>query len=168
MSKQKPLVSFIVAIAQNGAIGRDNKLPWHIPADLKRFKKITLGHTVVMGRQTLLSLPSGPLPKRRNIVLSSSMTDCFAGRCEIARSVEQVLALTQNEDEVFIIGGAVVFKQLLHLADKLYLTIVEADIEADTFFDEINYDDYLLVEHEKISNDPSVDFSYRYETWVRK
>ncbi|GAB1417676.1 MAG: dihydrofolate reductase [Bacteroidales bacterium] len=168
MTEKRPLISFIVAIAQNGAIGKDNRLPWHIPADLKRFKKITTGHTVVMGKQTLHSLPAGPLPNRRNIVLSRTLESCCDGRCELARSMDDVLRMTKGEEEVFIIGGAIVFRQYLPIADKLYLTIVEADIEADTFFDEIDFGAYQLVEQERIGYDSAVGFSYRYETWERK
>lgn len=168
MTEKRPIISFIVAIAQNGAIGKDNRLPWHIPADLKRFKKITSGHTVVMGKQTLQSLPAGPLPNRRNIVLSRSMGSCFDGRCELARSIDDVLRMTEGEKELFIIGGAIVFREFLPIADKLYLTIVEADIEADTFFNEIDFSTYQLVEQERIGHDSAVGFSYRYETWERK
>lgn len=163
-----PLLSIIVAIAQNNAIGKNNQLLWHISNDLKRFKSITLGHTVIMGKNTLFSLPKGPLPKRRNIILSSSMKDCFEGRCEIATSIEEVLEKVKTETEVFIIGGAKVYEQFLPLCDKLYLTIVEKDFEADTFLSAIHFDAFTLIEKEVITDDKSVDFGYRYETWVRK
>lgn len=165
---QKTIISLIVALASNRAIGKENQLLWHISGDLKRFKKMTLGHTIVMGRNTLLSLPSGPLPKRRNIVLSSSMPDCFGGNCEIAHSLDEVIEYTKNEAEIFIIGGGQVYKQFLPLTDKLYLTVVEKDFEADTFFPEVDFNDFELIEMERITDDPSVDFTYRYETWVRK
>lgn len=164
----KPYISIIVAIAQNNAIGKNNQLLWHIPADLKRFKKITAGHTVVMGKRTLFSLPKGPLPNRRNIVLSDTLTDCFGGGCETVHSLEEVFQKTSHETEVFIIGGGMVYQQFLPLADKLYLTIVEKDFDADTFFPDIDYTGFECVEKEKIEDDASVDFNYRYETWVRK
>ena len=166
--KTSPILSIIVAIAQNGAIGKDNQLLWHISNDLKRFKRITAGHSVIMGKRTLLSLPSGPLPKRRNIVLSDKLTDCFGGGCETAYSILDALKKVENETEVFIIGGGTVYEQFLPLADKLYLTIAEKDFEADTFFPEINFSEWELIEKEIIRDDSSVDFHYRYETWTRK
>ena len=165
---KSPLLSIIVAIAQNKAIGKDNQLLWHISNDLKRFKAITLGHTVIMGKHTLFSLPKGPLPKRRNIILSSTMTDCFEGRCEIAASIEEVLEKVKSGTEVFIIGGGNVYEQFLPLCDKLYLTVVEKDFEADTFLSALQLDAFTLIEKEVIADDNSVDFVYRYETWVRK
>ncbi|MBS4062823.1 MAG: dihydrofolate reductase [Bacteroidetes bacterium] len=162
------MLSIIVAIAQNNAIGKDNQLLWHISNDLKRFKRITAGHSVIMGKRTLLSLPSGPLPKRRNIVLSDKLTDCFGGGCETAFSIEDALKKVENENEVFIIGGGMVYEQFLPLADKMYLTIVEKDFDADTFFSEIDFSEWELIEKETIQDDSSVDFSYRYETWIRR
>jgi dihydrofolate reductase len=168
LKKSEPILSIIVAIAQNNAIGKDNQLLWHISNDLKRFKRITAGHSVIMGKRTLLSLPSGPLPKRRNIVLSDKLTDCFSGGCETAFSIEDALKKVENENEVFIIGGGMVYEQFLPLADKMYLTIVEKDFDADTFFSEIDFSEWELIEKETIQDDSSVDFSYRYETWIRR
>jgi dihydrofolate reductase len=168
LKKSEPILSIIVAIAQNNAIGKDNQLLWHISNDLKRFKRITAGHSVIMGKRTLLSLPSGPLPKRRNIVLSDKLTDCFGGGCETAFSIEDALKKVENENEVFIIGGGMVYEQFLPLADKMYLTIVEKDFDADTFFSEIDFSEWELIEKETIQDDSSVDFSYRYETWIRR
>ncbi|MDO8899179.1 MAG: dihydrofolate reductase [Bacteroidales bacterium] len=168
IKKTGPILSIIVAIAQNNAIGKDNQLLWHISNDLKRFKRLTAGHSVIMGKRTLFSLPSGPLPKRRNIVLSDKLTDCFGGGCETAYSIEDALKKIENETEVFIIGGGQVYEQFLPIADKLYLTIVEKDFDADTFFSEINFSEWELIEKEIIQDDSSVDFSYRYETWIRR
>ncbi len=160
-------ISIIVAIAQNNAIGLNNDLLWHISNDLKRFKKITAGHTVMMGKRTLESLPSGPLPKRRNIILSDIPNDQFEG-CESANSIAEALQLVDNEQEIFIIGGGSIYRQFLPLADKLYLTIVEKDFEADTFFPEIPFDQWELIEKEIVNNDPQNDFTYRFETYKRK
>lgn len=168
IKKSEPILSIIVAIAQNNAIGKDNQLLWHISNDLKRFKRITAGHSVIMGKRTLFSLPSGPLPKRRNIVLSDKLTDCFGGGCETAFSIKDALKKVENETEVFIIGGGMVYEQFLPLADKMYLTIVEKDFDADTFFSEIDFSEWELIEKETIQDDSSVDFSYRYETWLRR
>jgi dihydrofolate reductase len=168
IKKSGPILSIIVAIAQNNAIGKDNQLLWHISNDLKRFKRLTAGHSVIMGKRTLFSLPSGPLPKRRNIVLSDKITDCFGGGCETAYSIEDALKKVENETEVFIIGGGQVYEQFLPIADKMYLTIIEKDFDADTFFSEIDFSEWDLIEKEIIQDDSSVDFSYRYETWIRR
>jgi len=167
MEQKKPLITFIVAYSLNRAIGKDNQLPWHISNDLKRFKKITLNHTVIMGRSTFLSLPAGPLPKRRNIVLSRSLNQSDGTAFEVANTIDQVFEKVKGEDEVFIIGGASVFEQFLPLADKLFLTIIEKDIEADTFFPEVDFSNWKRLSQETISDGPQNDFVYRYETWVR-
>lgn len=167
MTTSKPILSIIVAIAQNNAIGLDNKLLWHISNDLKRFKRITAGSTVIMGKKTLESLPNGPLPKRRNIILTDTPTDQFAG-CEKAESINEAIEKVKNETEVFIIGGGSIYRQFLPLADKLYLTIVEKDFLADTYFPEIPFDEWELIEKETINDDPQNEFSYRFETYQRK
>ena len=160
-------ISIIVAIEQNNAIGLNNQLLWHISNDLKRFKKITAGHTVIMGKKTLESLPSGPLPKRRNIILSDIPNDVIEG-CETVNSIQAALNLVKNEDEVFVIGGGSVYRQFLPLAHKLYLTIIEKDYDADTFFPEIPFNDWESIEKEIVNNDPQNNFVYRFETYIRK
>lgn len=167
MTEKRPILSIIVAIASNNAIGKDNQLLWHISADLKRFKRITAGHSVIMGKRTLASLPGGPLPKRRNIILTDQQTDSFPG-CEVAFSIPEAIQMVSNEDEVFVIGGGSVYQQFLPLADKLYLTIVEKDFEADTFFPEIPFSQFQLIEKERIDNDPQNDFTYRFETYQKR
>lgn len=129
-------ISIIVAIAQNNAIGFENKLLYWLPNDLKRFKALTTGHTIIMGRRTFESLPKGALPNRRNIVLSRQDIE-FPG-AERYASLEAALSQCKDEEEVFIIGGASVYQEALPLADKLYITHIE-DIpsEADAFFPEI-------------------------------
>ena len=125
----RPPVTLIVARAENGVIGRDGKLPWHIPADLKRFKALTMGSAMVMGRSTFDSLP-GLLPGRRHIVLTRN-PDWTADGAEVAHSVEQALALAANE-RVSVIGGAEIFGLFMDLADRIELTDVLADIDGDT------------------------------------
>ncbi|HPE43104.1 MAG TPA: dihydrofolate reductase [Bacteroidales bacterium] len=166
MSK-KPLISLIVAMAQNRAIGINNNMPWHLSADLKRFKKLTSGHSVIMGRKTFESLPGGPLPNRRNIILSETLNP-VPKSCEKVESIAEALRLTNQEQEVFVIGGGSIYEQFLPLADKLYLTIIEADFEADTYFPFINYNDWELTEKEVMDNDLQSDFVYRFETYERK
>jgi dihydrofolate reductase len=136
------MIAIIAAVARNLAIGKNNDLLCHIPGDLKRFKCLTLGHTVVMGRHTLESLPNGAaLPNRRNIVITSS-PETLPADCLPARSVNEALRLASNDDKVFIIGGGSVYKQTLAQADHLFLTWINHDFEADTFFPEINFDEW--------------------------
>ena len=125
----KPHIILIVARATNGVIGRDGKLPWHIPADLKRFKALTMGHPMIMGRKTFDSLP-GLLPGRRHIVLTRDR-EWGAEGAEVAHTVEEALGL--GGDRVWVIGGAEILAQFLPLADTIELTEVLADIDGDTF-----------------------------------
>lgn len=127
------MISIIAAVAKNRAIGFQNKLIYWLPNDLKRFKALTTGHTIIMGRNTFLSLPKGALPNRRNIVLTHSLK-AFEG-CDVYPSLEEALAHCNKDEEVFIIGGASVYEQALPLADRLFLTeIDDTPAEADTFF----------------------------------
>lgn len=140
----KPNLSIIVAVAQNWAIGKDNDLLWHISDDLKRFKSLTSGHSVIMGRRTFDSLPKKPLPRRRNIVLTHDEAFRFdtpptaTGTVEIAHSVSQVLSMTEGEEEVFVMGGAAIYRLFLPMASRLYVTWVYSDFEADVYFPAID------------------------------
>lgn len=125
-------ISIIVAIASNNAIGKNNQLLWHVPADMKYFKKITTGHTVIMGKNTFLSLPGGPLVNRRNIVISDDPDDHFKG-CVTVNSINEAIELCDEEIECFVIGGASVYRQFLPFATRLYVTKVNKSFEADTF-----------------------------------
>lgn len=132
-------LSIIVAIAKNNAIGLDNKLIYWLPNDMKRFRTLTTGNAIIMGKKTFESLPKGALPNRRNIVLSrTSAKDAFPG-AECYATLDEALEACRNQDEVFIIGGASVYEQALPVADRLCLTCVD-DIpsEADTFFPEFD------------------------------
>ena len=127
-------ISIIVAIARNHGIGFENKLLYWLPNDLKRFKALTTGHTIIMGRKTFESLPKGALPNRRNIVLSRREGAAFAG-AECFPSLEIALSHCKEEEEIFIIGGESVYKQAMDLANRIYLTRVEDSTkEADAFF----------------------------------
>ncbi|MDR1950692.1 MAG: dihydrofolate reductase [Bacteroidales bacterium] len=160
-------ISIIVAIAENLAIGKDNDLLWHISEDLKRFKRITLNHTVVMGLNTFYSLPVRPFPNRRNIVIVDETSVKIDG-CEMAYSIEEAVDLCDNNKENFICGGASIYRQFLPLVDKLYLTVVYKDFEADTFFPEINYDEWNLIEKSEKLFDEKTQLTYAYLTYVRK
>lgn len=126
------LLSLIVAVARNGVIGRGNALPWHLPADLKHFKAVTLGKPVIMGRKTFESI-GRPLPGRKNIVVTRNAGFRAEG-CEVVASLEAALAVCVDAEEVFVIGGAQLYAEALGKADRIYLTRIEADIEGDTFF----------------------------------
>lgn len=129
------MISIISAVAQNGAIGFENKLIYWLPNDLKRFKALTTGHTIIMGRRTFESLPKGALPNRRNIVLSrSGKAEDFPG-CDLYRSLEEALAHCQAAEDVYIIGGHSVYRDAMPLAHRLCLTLVhDTPKDADTFF----------------------------------
>ena len=138
-------LSIIVAVAKNYAIGKNNQLLWHISEDLKWFKKNTAGHTVIMGKNTFYSLPIRPLPKRRNIVISDIKGEQIEG-CEMAYSIDEAIALADSNNENFIMGGASIYKQFFPLSQKLYITWVNADYNADTFFPEIKESEWKLKE----------------------
>lgn len=148
------IVSIIVAMARNRAIGRDGTLPWHLPEDLAHFKSITWGHTIIMGRHTFESLPHGALSGRRNIVVSTTI-DTIPG-CEVCASLEEALKLTaQNEnsgtaDEVFVIGGAALYQTALPLACRMYITFVDQEPkDADTFFPDFDTSKWQETEREQ-------------------
>jgi len=151
-------ISIIVAIAKNKAIGKDNQLLWHIPADLKRFKTLTTGHTIVMGKRTFYSLPIRPLPNRRSIVITDIPNEIIPG-CTMAYSIEHAIELMDPNAENFIIGGGSVYSQFLPFTNKLYLTIVNQDFEADTFFPEIDFSQWKTLLTEDHS-DEQLPYSY--------
>ena len=138
-------ISIIVAIAENYAIGLNNDLLWHISDDLKRFKKLTTGNVIVMGKRTYHSLPKGALPNRENMVITDQASEVIDG-CTMAYSIEDSIEKMSSEKENFIIGGGMVYKQFLPIANKLYLTRVHESFEADTFFPEINFDEWKVIE----------------------
>ena len=142
-------ISIIVAVAKNRAIGKDNLLLWHLSDDLKRFKKLTTGHTLIMGRNTFLSLPNGALPNRRHIVITDRVDEAFDG-CEMARSIEEAIKLAGKDEECFVIGGGMVYAQFLPMAGKLYLTQVHESFEADTFFPEIDFSQWKALVTEEV------------------
>jgi dihydrofolate reductase len=158
--------AIIVAIANHNAIGKDNQLLCHLPEDLKHFKEITHGHTVIMGRNTFLSLPKGALPNRRNIVLSPD-DETFPG-CETVHSIDEALQVCANEQKVFFIGGAMVYHQTYPIVDKLYLTKVHADFDADTFFPEIDYSLWQQTFYELHEATAESPLAFAYENYERK
>ena len=159
------MISIIAAVAKNRAIGYKNKLISWLPNDLKRFKALTTGHTIIMGRNTFLSLPKGALPNRRNIVLSRS-AKVFEG-CDVYPSLEEALAHCTPDEDIYIIGGASVYRQALKIADRLCLTeIDDTPTEADTFFP--SYDEGWKEEsREDHPVDDRHDFPYSFVDYVR-
>lgn len=160
-------LSIIVAIAEDFAIGKNNDLLVHIPGDLKRFKDITTGHPVIMGRNTLLSLPNGPLKNRRNIVITDDREEQFEG-CEMVYSIEEAIEKVEGEEEAFVIGGGMVYKQFYPLAGKLYLTLVKQTFDADVYFPSIDWDKWLEVDREDFEVGEKADFAFSYITLKRK
>jgi dihydrofolate reductase len=160
------MISIIAAVAKNRAIGYQNKLIYWLPNDLKRFKALTTGHTIIMGRNTFLSLPKGALPNRRNIVLSRS-SKVFPG-CDVYPSLEEALAHCAKDEDIYIIGGASVYKQALAVADRLCLTeIDDTPAEADTFFPSYE-DDWQEESREDHPIDDRHDFRYSFVDYIRK
>ena len=160
-------LSIIVAIADNGAIGKQQQLLCHLPKDLKHFKEITSGHTVIMGRKTYESLPNGALPNRKNIVLTSSK-DLSYPNCIMVNSLEDAIDACNGEEEVFIIGGAAVYKEALEQADKLYITRIHHSFEdADTFFPEINKSDWTETEQISHPADEKHLYPFTFITYTR-
>lgn len=160
-------LSIIVAMGRDRSIGADNQLLWHLPQDLKRFRQLTTGHTIVMGRNTWHSLPCGALPNRRNVVVSRTLDE--AQGAEVYRSVEEALRELEGEAEVFVIGGGQIYEQLLPRVLKLYLTVVEAEFAyADTFFPEINWTDWRIVQEERVPADERNSFASIYYELERK
>jgi dihydrofolate reductase len=147
------ILSMIVAMADNNIIGKDNDMPWHLPADLAYFKKTTLGKPIIMGRKTFESI-GRPLPGRRNIVISRD-TSYEGNGIEVVNSVEQALALINNSadavDEIMVIGGGAIYRHCLTKANRLYVTHIKANIEGDTQFPEFNDGTWL-----KVHSEPSV------------
>ncbi len=159
------ILSIIVAIAKNHAIGKDNKLLWYLPNDLKHFKNTTSGHTVIMGRKTFDSVGK-PLPKRRNIVITRQAISIEG--CEVVDSLEAAIALCKSEDEVFIVGGAEIYRQAIPLTDRIYLTIIDHEFDGDTFFPELNPDEWQESKREDFEPDEKNKYKYSFITLVRR
>lgn len=162
------MISIIVAIAENYAIGKKGDLLCHMPADLKHFKDITSGQTVMMGERTFFSLPKHPLPNRRNIVLTDVAGKTFEG-AETVYSLDEMCAKVKQEQEAFVIGGGMVYRQMMPLADKLYITHIHHSWEdADTFFPEIKESEWKLLNAERHFADEKNPYDYTFATYARK
>ena len=159
------IISAVVAIAENNAIGKNNQLLWHLPNDLKHFRKITSGHTVIMGRKTYDSVGK-PLPNRRNIIITRQNIEIPG--CEVVASVNEALALCADEPEVFIVGGAEIYKLAMPKTNSIYLTIVHQNFDADAFFPEIDMTEWTETERERHEVDEKHAIPYSFITLDRR
>lgn len=165
---KRPQISIVVAIDEQNAIGKEQGLLCHLPNDLKHFKRLTSGHTVIMGRRTFESLPNGALPNRKNIVLSSQ-SDFQAEGVIVCRNMDEAIGVCSNEKEVFIIGGASVYGIALQFCDVLYLTCIHHRFEgADTFFPSFDLNEWVVSEQVDFDRDEKHFYPYSFVTLVRR
>lgn len=160
-------LSAIVATDNNFLIGKNNTMPWYLPADLKHFKQITTGYCIIMGRKTFESLPKGALPNRRNIILSRNTFLKFPN-AEIFSSVDELLQAVAKEQEVFIIGGAEIYSLLIPLVSKIYITRIKHSFEGDTYFPHLDFDKWEMIDEQKHLADQKNKWDYNFETYVKK
>ncbi len=161
------MLSIIVAKAKNNVIGKNNKLIWHIPDDLKRFKNLTTGHTIIMGRKTFESL-GRVLPNRFHIILSTDENYKVENEnVKVIHDISELDKYIKDTEEHFVIGGAMIYKLLISKCNKLYITQVEKDFEGDTFFPEINENEWKIVKIQSGPKDDN-DFEYKYVDLARK
>lgn len=161
-------IAIIVALDEENAIGHDGALLCYLPNDLKHFKQITNGHTVIMGRKTFESLPKGALPNRTNIVITSDAAENYPG-CIVVRSVEEALSYCAEQEKIFIIGGGQLYRSTIQFIDLLYLTRIHYTFDdADTFFPEIDFDEWVLIEKEEHTADEKHLYDYSFLTYVKK
>jgi len=160
------MITLIAAVAENSALGKDNQLLWHLPNDFKRFKNITTGHYIIMGRKTFESFPK-PLPNRTHVIISRQ-TDYHVPGCIIVDSVQHALEVCPNDQEIFIIGGGQIYNQSLEIADKLDITKVHQTFDADTFFPEIDLNIWTLVSSEFHPKDEKHLIDFTFQTYLRK
>ena len=159
------MISFVVAMSQNRVIGKDNALPWRLPADLAYFKRLTTGHTVIMGRKTYESI-GRPLPNRQNVILTKN-TQFQAPGCIVFHSVGEILDWLDDDKEHFVIGGSEIFSQFLPYAKRMYITHIYEDFEGDTHFPEIDMSEWKLVSKEKGIKDEKNPYDYEFFVYER-
>jgi dihydrofolate reductase len=159
-------ISAICAMSENRVIGCNNKLPWHLPADLRHFKKLTLGKPILLGRKTYESI-GRPLPDRCNVVITRDM-DFKAPGCVVVNSIEHALDAVAYSEEVFIVGGSLLYQQTLSLTQRLYVTIIHQDFEGDTFFPDTDPQEWKEIEHVNYSADAENPYPYSFIVLDRK
>jgi dihydrofolate reductase len=158
-------ISLIAAIAKNHAIGINGKMPWHLPADLLHFKRVTLGASVIMGRKTFEAIGK-PLPGRENLIVSTNSNYRQPG-CQSFTDIASALEHCRWKPEIFIIGGASLYRATLESADFLYLTVLDTEFAGDTFFPEIDFSSWSEIQRQEVFDDKAVDFSYRFLKFKR-
>jgi dihydrofolate reductase len=161
------MISIIVAVSEDWGIGKDNELLWHISEDLKRFKRLTFGNTVIMGKRTWESLPRRPLPGRRNIVLTDDKTENIENAVT-AYSIEDSLSKCEKNEEIFIIGGGSIYRQFMPFADRLYITHVHKKAPADIYFPEIDLKLWKITEKEVFKTDGEESIPYTYTIYEKR
>ncbi|EIA09663.1 dihydrofolate reductase [Flavobacterium frigoris] len=160
------MITIIAAASENNALGKNNELVWHLPNDFKRFKSLTSGHHIIMGRKTFQSFPK-PLPNRTHIVISRQENYNPEG-CIVVNSMEKALEICPKDETCFIIGGGEIYKLGISYSDKIELTVVHHNFEADAFFPEINLEEWEITKSEFQSKDEKHLFDYTYQTYSRK
>jgi dihydrofolate reductase len=163
------MITLIAAAAENNALGKNNEMIWHLPDDFKRFKKLTSGHFIIMGRKTYESL-DGPLPNRTHIIITRQENyaeKVDANCCIVVDSIEDAIAKSASEDETFVIGGGEIYKLALPLADKIELTRVHGTFEADAYFPEIDENKWNLVNEDYHPKDEKHNFDFTYQTFMK-
>lgn len=156
----------IAAIGQNNELGKDNDLLWHLPEDFKRFKKMTTGHYIIMGRKTFESFPK-PLPNRTHVVITRQ-ENYPSQQCIVVKNIDEALEVVKNQELVFVIGGGEIYRQFMPFADELELTEVEGEFEADTYFPDVNDKDWELVNEEHHPKDEKHKYAFTFKTYQRK
>ena len=160
------MITLIAAVAENNALGKDNQLLWHLPDDFKRFKNVTSGHHIIMGRKTFESFPK-PLPNRTHVIITRQK-EYQPESCIVANSLSNAIAACPKGEEIFIIGGGEIYKQSIEIADKLDITKVHHIFEADTFFPEIDLTKWKLVSSLFHPKDEKNEFDFTFQTYLRK
>jgi dihydrofolate reductase len=161
------MISIIVAVSDDWGIGLDNRLLWNIPGDMKRFKTLTTGNTVVMGKKTWESLPLRPLPRRKNVVITDIPSDHFENAVKVL-SIQDALSECSGDEEVFIIGGGSIYRQFLPHADRLYITHVHKSTPADTYFPAIDRNEWEVAGQEEGDPQENNGIPFTYVTYLRK
>lgn len=167
------MITLIAAAGENNELGKDNDLVWHLPDDFKRFKKLTTGHYIIMGRKTYESFPK-PLPNRTHLIItrdkdySPTVSEDRKQDVIVVHSIDEALLKASSDPQPFIIGGGEIYKQSIDIADKIELTRVHSTFEADTFFPEISQSKWEKISEMKHEKDEKHNIAFTYETWVRK
>jgi len=161
------MLTIIAAASENNALGKDNNLVWHLPNDFKRFKALTSGHYIVMGRKTVESFPK-PLPNRTHVIITRQNDYEVPEGCLVVNSLSKAIEICPENEEVFIIGGGQIYKQSIDIADKIELTRVHTTVEADAFFPEIDEDIWEIIQSEYHPKDEKHQFDFTYLTFVKR